>query len=312
MGSVGGVPPSGSKTITNFDKVSQDLIKKGEDLQGQAEVALQKATDELKSSGDRAGEAGMNLVEAVGNAGLAGAFSLKAGAEGVVATGHGVAGAGVVAAGVVVGAGEESLSFTSRALNACAKAFIAISNTLSRFIGDGNTATVKEIEGQGKGRLSEKLFGVAGQQFQMSAEGYKAAWGSFEQSVMHALDAGVNVTFAAGYTALAAADLVQAAGRTGQAGVLASGDLLLCTAALGVQAAENGVQGARDLTILGAKLTAAMGRLAASPADADTVQIEVKQAQEAYDAKFRELMQNNPRLRELPAAKDYMALQGAG
>ena len=311
MSSIGGVPPSGSKAITNFDKVSQDLIQKGEALQGKAEVAIKKAGDELQNAGADGGEAALHLVGATINAGMAAGYAVKSGVEVVGGTAHGAAGVAVGGAGVVVGAGEETLSLGSKVLNAAARGLTSISNFLSKVIGDGNTATVKEVEGKGQGRLSEKLFGVAGEQFKMSADGYKAAWGSFEQSVGHALGAGVNVVFAAGYTALATADLITAAGRAGQAAVLTYGDAALAIGALGVQAAENGMQGARDLTLLGAKFTAALGRLAASPADAAKVEIEVKQAKEIYDAKFLELIKSNPKLRELPAAKQYMALQGA-
>lgn len=311
MSSIGGVPPSGSKAITNFDKVSQDLIQKGEALKGKAEVAIKKAGDELASAGDRGGEAALHLVGAAVNAGMAAGYSGKAAIEVVGGTAHGAAGVAVGGAGVIVGAGEEGLSLTSKVLNSAAKGLTAISNFMHKIVGDGASATVKEVEGAGKGRMSEKLFGVAGDQFKMSADGYKAAWGSFEQSVGHALGAGVNVGFAAGYTALATVDLVQAAGRAGQAGVLVYGDAALTIGALGVQAAENGVQGAADLTLLGAKFTAALGRLAAAPADANTVQIEVKQAKEIYDAKFMDLIKNNPKLRDLPAAKQYLQLQGA-
>jgi hypothetical protein len=81
MSSIGGVPPSGSKAITNFDKVSQDLIQKGEALKGKAEIAIRKAGDELASAGDRSGEAALHLVGATVNAGMAVGYGLKSGAE---------------------------------------------------------------------------------------------------------------------------------------------------------------------------------------------------------------------------------------
>jgi len=310
MSTVGGVPPKG-RAGTNFDEVSKDLIAKGEALKGKAQLAIKKAADEVQSSGSRGSEAALNLVGAAVNLGKAGGHGLDAGVQTVNATARGIAGVAVGTAGVVVGAGEMALSGTAKALTAVARGFTAIANFFSRTAGEGTTATVKEVEGPGRERLSTKLFNVAGGQFKLSAAGYKAAWNSFEQSVNHALGAGVNVGFAAGYTALATVDLIQAAGRAGQAGVLKFGDAALLISALGVQAAENGVQGAADLTLLGAKLTAALGRLAASPADADKITIEVQQAKNAYDASFRELLKSNPKLRDLPAAKQYMAQQAA-
>jgi hypothetical protein len=303
------VPPAGARAVTNFDEASEKLIKNSEALRESANRAIAQAGHEIASSGDRAQRAAAHLVGAGVNAGMAVGYAVKgtvvdAGARGV---GHGVAGTGVGAAGVVVGAGEETLGLGARISNAVGRGFVSIGNALNHIVGNGKTATVTEVEGQGGERLSSRLFGIAGEQYQMSADGFRAAWNSYEQSVAHAIGAGVNLGYVAGYTALAAADLAQAAVKTGEAGVLVAAQGANVIAAAGVQAAENGMEGAAELSYLAAQYSAALGKIMAKPSNGDTINVEVQQAQEVYDARLADLLKNNPQLRELPAFKDLKA-----
>lgn len=304
-----GVPPAGSRAVTNFDEASEKLIKTSEALKQSANKAIHQAGDEIASAGDRAQMAAAHLVGAGLNAGMAVGLAVKgtvvdAGARGV---GHGVAGVATGSAGAVVGAGEEAAGLGARVANAVGRGFVAVSNFLNDLVGNGKSATVLEIEGEGKDRLSSRLFGVAGEQFQMSADGFKAAWNSYEQAAVHAIGAGVNLAYVAGYTALTAADLAEAAVRTGEAGALKAAEYSTILAAAGVQAAENGIEGAADLSLLAAKANASLGRILASPSDGNTIEIQTKQHQEVYDARLRDLLQDNPALRNLPAFKQLQA-----
>jgi hypothetical protein len=304
-----GVPPAGSRAVTNFDEASERLIRNSEALKESANRAIRQAGDEIASAGERSQQAAAHLVGAGVNAGMAVGLAVKgtvvdAGARGV---GHGVAGTAVGGAGVVVGAGEEALGLGARISNAVGRGFVGIGNFFNGIVGNGRTATVTEIEGQGRERLSSRLFGIAGEQYQMSADGFRAAWNSYEQSVAHAIGAGVNLGYVAGYTALAAADVAQAAVQTGKAGVLTAAQGVNVIAAAGVQAAENGMEGAAELSYLAAQYSASLGKILAAPSNTATIEVEVQQAQEVYDARLRDLLQNNPALRELPAFKDLQA-----
>jgi hypothetical protein len=308
---IGSTPPAGARAVTNFDDASRELIKNSEALKTSANKAISQAGDSVASAGANAQSAAANLVGAGVNAGLAVGLAVKAtvvdaGARGL---GHGAAGVATGTAGAVVGAGEETLGFGARISNAVGRGFINISNFLNKLVGNGHSATVQEIEHKGTDRLSQRLFGVAGKQFAMSADGFKAAWNTYEQSAICAIGAGVNVAYVAGYTALTAADLAQAAVKTGEAGALKAAEKVNLLAAAGVQAAENGLEGAAELTLLAAKASAGLGKILAAPSGGNTIEIQAQQEQAVYDARLSELVAQNPKLRELPA---FRQLQAAG
>jgi hypothetical protein len=300
-----------SQTLTNFDYSSAGLLSEAARFRQTCERAIDRAGDEVDSADARAKAAAVHLIGAVANVGLAAGHMTRGTAHAAAGAGHAVAAVGVGAAGVAFGAGEESLSFTSRVLNAAACGLVQLSNAITDMIGDGKTATVREIEGRGRGRLSERLYATSAAELKQSGAQLRIAWASYEHAMGHALGAGVNVGSAAAYGGLAMADLATAMGQIGVAGVAQASELALVFGALGVQAAENGVQGTRDVLLLGARAAAELGRAAATPADSDTAVVAVKRATGVYDAEFRELLRMNPELRRLPAAQRYVAAQPA-
>ena len=298
-----------AQAITNFDKASQDLLQTSDNLSQSANRAFSQAGDKVVKAGDDAKNAAAHLLGAGVNAGMATGYAIKgtvwdAGVKGV---GHGTAGVATGAAGGLAVAGEETLGWGAWAWQTAGKAFIGVSNWLNGVVGNGRSATVTEIEGKGENRLSQRLFGVAGEQFQMSADGFKAAWNSYGQAVGHALGAGVNVVYVAGYVGLTAVDLAKAAARTGEGVLITAGQGLTVVAAAGVQAAEKGMEGAAGLTALAAEMSVGLGNLMATPKDGDKLKIEYQQQKQVYDAKLTELLNKNPKLKDLPAFKQLQA-----
>jgi len=189
-----------ARTLTHFDDALLTLLKDASTLKTASEDALGRAQDSVDSADRRARQAAVHLIGAVANVGLSGTELARGTAQAVVVGGgHALAGVGVGAAGVAVEAGEVSLSLGARVLNAAARGFVSLGNVLTRAIGDGRTATVREIEGHGRGRTSDQLYGVARRELTRSREGLAIAWASYERAMGHALGAGVNTVAAAAY-----------------------------------------------------------------------------------------------------------------
>lgn len=296
----------GSKptAVTNFDRASADLLQSSEALKAKAENKIKEAGDELVSAGSNAQQAAAHLLGATVNAGMAVGYTVKgtvwdAGVKGV---GHGAVGTVAGAGGTAALVTEEGLGVGARIANAFGRGMVWVSNSLNELVGNGKSATVIEVEGKGD-RLSSRLFGVAGEQFEMSGKGFKEAWASYGQAVGHALGAGVNVGYVAAYVGLSSYDLAQAAVKTGHAGFIKAAQYTNVLSAAAVQAAENGMEGAADLAALAAKAGAGLGDLMATPSAGNTIDIQLNKNQAVHDASLRELLNKNPALKDLPAFK---------
>lgn len=301
-----------SNKTNRFDLTSAALVAEASKLRVASTQALGRAHDEFDSADNRTRLAALNLLGAVANTAWASGYVAKGTAQGVVlGGGHAVAALGVGSAALAVQAGEESLSLGARVLNAAARGFVRLGNALTDVLGDGKTATVKEIEGNSAPRLSTRLYQSAERQWAQSGESFAAAWASYGQAMGHALGAQVNLGYVAAYGGLAMADLAQGLAAVPVAAAARAAAFASVVGALGVQAAEAGVAGARDLLLLGAQAAAGLGRAAAHPGNAASVNVTVEREQRCHTLALRELLRTHPEIAQLPAAQQFLRLCAA-
>ena len=295
-----------------FDLTSAALVADATQLRNLSRQALGRAHDEFDSADSRTRVAALNLLGAVVNTGWASGYAAKGTAQGVVlGGGHAVAALGVGSAALAVQAGEETLSLGARVLNAAARGFVRLGNALTDILGDGKMATVKEVETQAEPRLSTRLYHSAERQWEQSGESFAATWASYGQAMGYALGAQVNLSYAAAYGGLAMADLAQGLAVVPVAAAAQAAAFASVVGALGVQAAEAGVAGARDLLLLGAQAAAGLGRAAAHPGNAASVNVTVEREQRCHTLALRELLRAQPELARLPAAQQFLRLCAA-
>lgn len=256
MVKVGGKP--GGVDMNVFDQRAKQLREAADDLQGSASKMLEKAKADVHAAGDHGAEAIGHLAGAGANAVMATGAVIEgtvdvmaAGGHAIGAGGYAVAGAGGWAAEGVASAGR----FVSKNL---ARAFAALANMMTNVLKDGKTCTVKELAGDPNAvRFSEEMFGKAAEQLNKSADHMAMAWNSYVEAVDHLAGAGANVVYAAAHTAAVAGHLAKAVGEVGLAGLDDLAAVGLRAAAVAVEFAEKGMEGARDAAILSAKISAA-------------------------------------------------------
>ena len=110
-----------------------------------------------------------------------------------------------------------------------------------------------------------------------------------------ARDYAVNLGLAAAHTAAVAGNLAKAAALTTSAGATKMAEFGVRFSSVAVQAAEQGVAGARDLAIVSAKISASTANAIANP-DQGKVQVEVREQLDAYKAELLRLVKQNPGL----------------
>ncbi len=290
---------------SNFDRASKSLGKYASELRQEAGRAGKRVRlhgeDALEHGSDAVAHvlgASINAVDSLGFAMVGTGQVVKAGAHAVAAGGIGVAG------GLVTGA-EWFTSAGRWVAKNCARGFAAIANACSRVLGNRDTVTVRELEGDpGALRLSDKLFNAAKNQAEQVPESLKAAWNAYVQSVTHALGAGTNIVFVAGHTAAMAGHLAAAAAEAGLVGVYKLAQYGTVVAAMSMQAAEAGVEGARALAILSAEISAAAADLLAQPDQGEVdIDIEADRLCEAARLRVASMKQAHPAIPvPMPAA----------
>lgn len=288
---------------TNFDKISQDMDKTADKLKDAAKDQMREAGRSVGRAGEHAVDAGAHLAGAAANAIFATAKTAEGVARTAQAAGHAAA-AGALGATGAVGWTVETVAEGGRFVaKNTAKGFAAIANGLTRILGDGKTTTVRELEGDPTAvRFSEKMFGHAADQLQKSGDAMNLAWNAYVNAVGHVAGAGVNLVMAAGHTAAVAGNLALAAAQTGAAGTIKLAEFGVRVGSLGVQAAEQGVKGARELAILSAKFSAGVANVLAQP-DQGRVEVQVQTVLKQYEDELKALMDKEPTIKQMPEAQ---------
>ena len=233
---------------TNFDKISQDMNKTADSLK-------QSAINQKNEAGQAVGVAGQHGVEVLTNLAGAGAnaiFATSKFVEGIGTTAaagaEAAAAGGYVAAGVAGWTTEGVREGGQYVAKQAARGFGGIANAMTRIIGDGKQTTVRELQGDPTAqRFSERMFGKAADKLQLSSDTMNAAWNAYGEALIHASGVGGNLVLAAGHAAGVAVNLGKAAALTTSAGATKLAEFGVRVGSTAVQAAEQGVMGARDL-----------------------------------------------------------------
>lgn len=241
-----------------FQRDAANLRHAADDLKSGARDLVKDAKKDVAEAGDHANKAVGNLAGAAANAVYATGALLEGTADVFGAAGHAGA-AGAYAAVGSMGWVAEGISSAGRFVaKNLAHAFASMANLMTNVLKDGKFTTVRELAGDPNAvRFSDKMFGKAAAELNKSADLMNAAWNSYVESIDHMAGAGANLVYAAGHTAAVAGHLSKAAVELGAAGVKDLAELGLRAAAVAVEYAEKGVIGARDATILAAKISAA-------------------------------------------------------
>ena len=298
------------RTITNFDAVSRDLVNDAGTLGRRAKQATRGAERALDAAEVDAARAALHLVGATVNLGAAAEKLVKGSVVDVMGRGmgHGALSVAAQAGGIAAKGGEETLGFAATVCHRVGEAMVALANRLHAVIGDGRMTTVREIEGHPQQLLSTEMFRMAAREREKSAAGFRAAIASYRQAVLDTLGAGVNVAYVAGYAARATADLGHALVRTGEVQALALERRLTLLAAVAVQAAEQGLEGAASLLELNSRMFAAAGNVLAEPVGGDKLRVHTTELLGACDASVRDLLKKDPRIASLPSVREYLQL----
>ncbi|MBI3184356.1 MAG: hypothetical protein HYZ28_19655 [Myxococcales bacterium] len=277
------------------------MDKTADALKDLAKTELNEAGRSTARAGTHAAEAASHLAGAAANA----VFATAKVVEGVALNAE--AGVHLANAGMFAGVGgaawvsEEVRSGGRYVAKNASSGFAKIANFFSRIIGDGKTVTVRELEGDPNAkRFSDKMFDKAGKQLVLSSEAAGLAWNSYIQAVSHMAGAATNVAFAAGHTAAVAGNLAAAAAHTGSAAVVKMSEYGVRLGSVAVQAAEQGMVGAREMAILSAKFSAGVANILANP-DQGKVEVLVQNRLNEFNAELKALAQKNPQLSQLTA-----------
>ncbi len=291
-----GAPPA-----TNFDRIS---------------TKLDKAADELKNdAANLAKQAGSNVGQAGYDAKVVAGSVIGAGAEALFATGKVLEGTallgeaalrtatagGYATLGAAGWSTEQVRSGGRFAAENAARGLSGIANGITAIIGDGKQVTVQEMAGDPNAvRFSERMFGKAGKELQLSADAAALSWQSYVGAVAHSVNSAVDLAQAAGYSVAVAGNLAAAAVDLGAAGTVKLAQYGVELASVASQAVEQGLVGARELVILAAKAQAGTANLLANP-DQGKVQVLVQDRQAQFRNELAALVKSNPALTPVTA-----------
>jgi len=283
---------------TNFDKISNNMNKTADNLKESARQQLIEAGKAAQAAGVDAADVIINLAGAGANAVFATSKFVEGIGDTAAAGAHVAAAGGYLTAGVGGWAVEGMRSGGREVAKGAARGFGAIANSMTRIIGDGKNVTVRELQGDPTAqRFSERMFGKAAGQLQLSSDSMNAAWNAYGEALWHLSGVGGNLVLAAGNAAGVAGNLAKAAALTTSAGATKMAEYGVRVGAVAVQAAEAGVVGARDLMILSAKFSAATANVLANP-DQGKVQVLVDNQLKQYQNELAALVKDNPGLQQ--------------
>lgn len=283
--------------MTKISNPSQNVFQRNQAaLERTADQLKNDARDLVKDAGGSVGRAGEHVDEAAAH--LAGAAANAVYATGAVLQGtvDALEAAGRTgAAGAFAGAGAlgwavEGVASAGRFVaKNISRAFASLANVFTGILKDGKTTTVRELAGDPNAvRFSDKMFGKAADQLNKAGDAMNASWNSYVNAVSHAAGSAANVAMAAGHTAAVAGNLALAAGELGAAGVVKLAEVGTRAAAVAVEYAEKGMAGARDASILAAKISAATAN-ALAVAGQGEVKVDVEGQIKAFEAELRQL-----------------------
>jgi hypothetical protein len=263
-----------SLSVCTVDSTSSRLDETADALESAADRKLAQARSQIDSAAMHARAAGAQTAGAVVNLASAGVAAAQGVARTAQSAGHAVAATGLAVAGAATWVGEQTISAARSLAVGAAKGFAGIANVLSRTLGDGQQVTVRQLEADPQAtRLSARIFAAAGRQLDGAGAAMGTAWSSYVGSVTHLAGAGVNVALAAGHTAAVAGQLARAAVNVNSSGALRAAEYGVRLASAAVRAADQGVEGARELAVLSARFSAGTANLLARP---DQPQLEVR------------------------------------
>ncbi len=272
-----------------FDATRTNLDKAADQLKDDAKGLVQDAGNRVDAAGDHATEAASHLAGAAANAVYATGAVLEGTADAFDAMGH-TAKAGALASAGALGWAAEGVSMAGRFVaKNVSRGFAAIANLFTGVLKDGKSVTVREMAGDPNAvRFSDEMFGKSAKELNRAGESMNAAWNSYVDAVGHAAGSATNVAMAAGHTAAVAGNLATAAAEVGAAGVVKLAELGTRAASVAVEYAEKGVEGARDATILAAKISAATANALAVAGQGD-VKVDVNKQIEEFQAQLAQL-----------------------
>jgi len=290
-------PLDGNKNLSNLEQgakeqkdLSKDLHSAGDKVAAVAKHDLQQAGDHLVKSGQNIADAAINAAQAVGQAGVGVA-------AGVVTTAHVGVAAGAATVGVAVKGVEVMAQAGSWVASNIAKGFAAIANRGGEIAAEEQTVTTQEITTDPQAKsLSEKIFAFAGDQMNKAGETAKIGVEAYGKAIDHTIASAEGLVKGALHAAGFAGNMLSAAVIGSAAAVvrLAEFDKAITSGAL--LAAQAGVEGARELAILGAKGAAqtanALNQLHKDPQT--NIQINLEDKQQAV----QELINQRPALQE--------------
>jgi hypothetical protein len=270
-------------------KTAAELRDAAKDLHDGAGALIDGAAADLVKGAGNAGMSAAHVVAAGGNAIMATA-NLIVGTADVVEAGGRTAAAGGLAVAGSAGFVVEGLANVGRFVaKNVSEAFAALATALSGPLGDGKTWTVRELKGDVNAvRFSEAMFGKAANQLNKAGDAMNMAWASYATSVVELAMGGLHVGAAVGYAAAVGVNLTTAAGKTALAATGVVGEGLLRASAVGVEVGGAIAKGAitlteeanrdlRDLAVLTAKLSASVANKLALPDQGKIVVTEGEQ-----------------------------------
>ncbi|MFZ9886380.1 MAG: hypothetical protein ACO3JL_02665 [Myxococcota bacterium] len=274
-----------------FQRNQAALGRTADQLKSDARELVRDSAGSVLRAGDNANEATAHLAGAAANAVYATGAVLSGTADALEAAGRGGA-AGAYASVGAMGWALEGVASAGRFVAAnVARGFAGLANAFSGVLKDGQTTTVRELAGDPNAvRFSEKMFGKSAAQLNKAGDAMNASWNSYVNAVSHAAGSAANVVMAAGHTAAVAGNLVIAAGELGAAGVVKLAELGTRAAKVAVEYAEKGVVGARDASILAARISASTAN-AMAVAGQGNYEVDVSKQIAAFEAELKLLQQ---------------------
>ncbi|MEZ4273182.1 MAG: hypothetical protein R3C68_17635 [Myxococcota bacterium] len=275
-----------TKSVSNIDAASMELIRNSQELRRSAKQSLKKSSKKFKKSGGAAQDAADSLAKSVKGFGKFAGHGFVGTAQALGQCGGGaVVGVATGTVGVAGKAAEESLGVLGWLSQKTSEAFAYVGNALSSK--KELTITSKDIEG---GKTSaDKLLETSGESFAFGKNGCTGAFESYAKAVKSAKDAGVDAATMAGFTAVMAAYAAEGVANAGLAGVTSAGVAVDYAGVIALQASEAGLNGAAEASFAAAQLTNAIGNVLNSPANNDQKVIEMKKAQDIYDATLADI-----------------------
>lgn len=278
----------GPKNPNTYDRARQNVDQATTKTAGELRDAAKDLHD---GAGKLIDSAANDIAKAGGNASSAVGHTLAAGANAILATANVIggtadvveAGGRTAAAGGLAVAGSagfvvEGLAAAGRFVaKNVSEAFAALATALSGPLGDGKTWTVRELQGDVNAvRFSDKMFGKAAGQLNKAGDAMNMAWSSYATSVQQLAMTGAHAAVAVGYAGAVGVNLTTAAGKTALAATGVVGEGLMRASAVGVEIGGAVAKGAitltedanrdlRDLAVLTAKLSASVANKLALP-----------------------------------------------